>query len=92
MTLLHRFWFKFSPIKPYDPSALGYGVTAYTYDDAISILKDTVFQNRDLPEVQSVIEDVDISTLDQKHVIPNMEPPVWRGVWFPKGYLYGRAT
>jgi YD repeat-containing protein len=21
------------------------------------------------------------------NVIPNMEPPIWRGVWFPKGYV-----
>jgi len=36
--------------------------------------------------VASSIEDVDIRTLDQGHVIPNMLPPSWRGIWFPLGY------
>ena len=83
---LHRFWFKFSSIQPYNSLRLGCGVTAYNYDDAVSILRETVFDEREFPEIETFIADVDISALDQKHVIPNMEPPVWRGVWFPKGY------
>jgi hypothetical protein len=30
-----------------------------------------------------VTEDVDIQTLDQGHVLPNMGVPSERGVWFP---------
>jgi hypothetical protein len=31
-------------------------------------------------------ENLDIRTLDQGHVIPNMKDPTLRGVWFPLGY------
>jgi hypothetical protein len=91
MIPLHRYWFTFSSIAPYNALRLGCGVTAYDYEDAVSILLQTVFAGENEPKIEKVIEDVDVSTLDQKHLIPNMEPPIWRGVWFPKGYgLPGR--
>lgn len=87
---MKRFWIRFQSVPAYNPLRLGCGVTAYNYDDALTILRDTIFRGKDQLAVDSVVEDVDISTLDQKHVIPNMEPPVWRGVWFPKGYAFPR--
>jgi hypothetical protein len=79
---LRRYWFRFA-----EPGhGLGYGVTAHGYEDALSLLRDTVFGGEALPPFDEVVEDVDVRALDQRHVIPNMEPPVWRGVWFPKGY------
>lgn len=84
---LHRFWFKFKGVKLYDSLRIGCGVTAHDYNDALAIMRETVFASEQFPPIEDVIEDVDISTLDQRHVIPNMEPPVFRGVWFPKGYL-----
>jgi hypothetical protein len=27
-----------------------------------------------------------VRDLDQGHVIPNMAPPNWRGIWYPKGF------
>jgi len=83
---LHRFWFKFSPVPTHNSLRSGCGVTAYSYDDAIEILTKTVFLDQEFPGLFSFIKDIDISTLDQNHVIPNMEPPVRRGVWFPKGF------
>jgi hypothetical protein len=65
---------------------LGYGVTAYDYADALQILRWQAFDNNPLPPVASVIEDVDVSTLDAGHILPNMHPPNWRGIWFPMGY------
>ena len=89
---LHRFWFKFpSSIEPFD-LRLGCGVTSYNYDDAVSILTETVFAGQEFPEVESFVEDVDVRTLDQNHVVPNMEPPVWRGVWFPQGFVRWSGT
>ena len=85
--MLHRYWFKFSSIEPYNSLRMGCGVTARDYDDALSILQETVFIGQEVPTIESAVHDVDISSLDEKHVIPNMEPPVWRGVWFPKGYM-----
>jgi hypothetical protein len=84
---LRRFWFRFESLPPYNALGPGCGVTAYTYDDAIAILRAAVFKNEEVPPIRDVIEDVDVSSLDQGHVIPNIDPPVWRGVWFPKGYV-----
>jgi hypothetical protein len=39
-----------------------------------------------------VIEDVDVTTLDANHVLPNMMPPSVRGVWYPIGYLNAPST
>ena len=84
---LRRFWFRFHDLPKFTPIRLGCGVTARDYADAIEILGGTVFKGQTMPTIASVIEDVDIATLDPGHVIPNMEAPVFRGVWFPKGYL-----
>jgi hypothetical protein len=84
-----RFWFEFDLRldDPYPPGVLaGCGVTAYDLEDAISLLKQRVFTSGDLPGIRSIVEDVDVSTLDAGHVLPNMGAPVWRGVWFPLGY------
>ena len=83
--MLKRYWFRFESL-PYDVLNLGCGVTALDLEDAKSLLGQSVFKDRNWPQIVEVIENVDISTLDQGHVVPNMEPPVWRGVWFPKGY------
>jgi hypothetical protein len=69
---------------------LGCGVTAYSYDDALRILQRVVLAGVEMPEIEKVEKDFDISILDQTHVVPNMEPMVWRGVWFPKGYVLSR--
>jgi hypothetical protein len=87
---LRRYWFRFVDPKPHG-LGLGCGVTAFGYDDAVGILAQTVFRGQEVPETREVIEDVDVSTLDRGHVLPNMEPPSQRGVWFPKGFpLPGR--
>jgi hypothetical protein len=83
--MLKRFWFKFSSL-PLSSVNLGCGVTAYDYNDALKLLRDKIFIEREIPNIAEVIEDVDVSTLDKNHVIPNMEAPVIRGIWFPKGY------
>jgi hypothetical protein len=85
--MLTRFWFKFSPLPP-SPLNLGCGVTAHDYDDAISLLKQSVFVENEIPTIVEVITNVDVSTLDQGHVAPNMEVPIFRGVWFPQGYAF----
>ena len=64
-------------------------MTAYSRDDAQEILRRQVFGGP-IPNVTRMIEDVDASTLDQGHVLPNMEVVVVRGVWFPKGYAFLR--
>lgn len=85
---LHRYWFTFSDPPKYSPLGLGCGVTAFNYKDAVEIMTSKVFANFELPIpiIESVIEDVDVSNLDQGHVIPNMGLVLIRGVWFPLGY------
>ena len=63
---------------------LGCGVTAFDREDALRLVTELAFDNEAVPPVKSVIENVDISTLDRGHVIPNMGAPSERGVWFPK--------
>lgn len=84
---LHRYWFQFDRSNPQVPAVEGFGcgVTAWTKDDAIGLLRHHVFDGQDI-SVHTVIEDVDVSTLDANHVLPNMAPPNIRGIWYPLGY------
>ena len=74
--LLHRYWFKTSEHR-------GLGVTAYSLDDAWSLIENAARYLEWKYEVLEVIEDVDVRDLDQGHVVPNMGPPNLRGVWYP---------
>lgn len=55
-------------------------MTGFNYDDAISIIQKNVFKDKPIPRIKMVIEDVDVSTLDQGHVVPNILLPNWRGM------------
>ena len=46
---------------------------------------------RAVPAVNRVVSDVDVSTLGD-YVLANMEPPIWRGIWFPVGYADAPTT
>jgi hypothetical protein len=86
---LRRYWIEPAWPKPEGTVAgllepFGFGVTAFSLDDALGLLRREFFEpmGSPLPPVRGVIEDVDVSTLDD-HVRPNMHPPNWRGVWYP---------
>lgn len=66
--------------------ARSFGVTASSRDDALDQLRRVVFINRAMPSVVTVVEDVDIESLDMAHVRQNMGVPVGRGIWYPMGY------
>jgi len=66
--------------------AMGCGITAWNYEDAVSILKEKVFINESLPDIKKVTENIDVSKLDADHVGPNMMPPNVRGIWYPVGH------
>ena len=84
-----RFWFEFNlkfGDKNIPPGTLmGCGITAYNYEDALFLLQEKVFKNR-LAPIKNVVENIDVSTLDAGHVLPNMASPNLRGIWFPLGY------
>jgi hypothetical protein len=67
---------------------LGFGVTAFTVEDAITLVKTEGF---DIPQGLAGVqiqENVTFADLDQNHVVPNMGPMVMRGVWYPRRNLY----
>ena len=70
---LHRYWFNV-------PGLLGFGVTAFSVDDAFFLLEAEGYL---IDRSTDIIVDVDVSTLDSKHVLPNAGPSSFRGVWFP---------
>ena len=84
---LRRFWIEFAP----DPGSLAttrFGVTAIDLADALALIERwrggvTPHSMRPFGAPVNVVEDVDVSTLDAGHVLPNMLPPHWRGVWYP---------
>ena len=75
-TTLTPYWFKIR-------DGLGFGITAFSEEDAKVLLTDIATTIGKDYEVLEIIPDVDVHTLDKTHVIPNMGPPNLRGVWFP---------
>ncbi|MDR6781624.1 hypothetical protein ABIE26_001888 [Pedobacter africanus] len=84
-----RYWIKFN-FENYAPipsgTIIGCGVTALDYEDALNIINDKLFKNNSMAPIENLIENVDISTLDAGHILPNMGLPNVRGIWFPLGY------
>ena len=83
--MLHRYWFQFARVLPPDILNTGCGITAYDVDDARKMLDEYVFSVYQSRAVLSVAEDIDISSLEETHVRPNMGNPIIRGIWFPLG-------
>lgn len=61
----------------------GCGVTAYDEADARRLFETTVVPCYGPREIVEIIKDIDVTTLDQGHVIPNMGVCTNRGVWYP---------
>jgi len=83
-SLLHRYWVTFNSRSAELPP--GIGVTAFSLDDALALIQEKVWKGRQMPEPETITADVDVSTLDAGHVLPNMDEPTSRGIWFPKGF------
>lgn len=81
--MLRRFWFRFRKTDPPTMLTVGCGITAYDLSDARKILSDEVFPTYGVQSIEAIVQDIDVSTLDEKHVRPNMGNPAVRGVWFP---------
>jgi hypothetical protein len=78
---LTAFWIK----SPFPHAPLGFGVTAWSLDDALGIIA-ALDYGRYLPDdlagVQ-VREGITVAELDQPHVVANMGPIAVRGMWYP---------
>lgn len=78
---LVRFWFEFEAGR-----TRRIGVTAWTMEDAEALVTAKVFRGAPMPSPLTVIEDVDINQIAPNHVLPKVESPDVRGIWFPRGY------
>jgi hypothetical protein len=90
---LTGFWIEFEYSAEREPpagassgSSPRVGVTAIDDRDAFQLVAHRVFSDGPPPPIKEIRANVDVSTLDEGHVLPNMGPPHVRGVWFPLGY------
>jgi hypothetical protein len=86
MSRLHKFWFRFETLPKSTAINLGCGVTAYSRDDALILLRKYVFGPNGPPPIIEFIEDVDLDQIEQKHARPSIGDTSRRGIWFPQGY------
>ena len=86
---MKRFWFEFE-ISSLESLPFGIrtgcGVTAFNEQEAISLIESKIFKSKSMPRIIKIVEDIDISQLDSKHVLLNMSSPANKGIWFPTGY------
>ena len=88
MRLLTRYWIIFDVPRDshFSHLKMGCGITAFDYSDALSIARKNIFIDIEMPSIILYTENIDMNTLDQNHIIPNMLPSNCRGVWFPNGF------
>ena len=70
-----RYWFK-------TRLRLGIGVTAHTLEDARRMISERLAIDG-FGEIIEIVANVDVRSLDQGHVIPNLGPCSNRGIWYP---------
>jgi hypothetical protein len=58
-----------------------FGVTGWDADDCWSLVREA-FGPSDLPRLERVVWDVDVSSLDAEAVLPRVGNPAARGIWF----------
>ena len=75
-TMLRRFWY---PL----PRSFGIGVTAASEAEARTLAESTMEELGIPGTLGAVVADVDVSSLDAGHVLPNVGPSAVRGVWYP---------
>lgn len=88
---LRRYWFEFAIseresqlYRSYAGLRWGCGITAHNEADALLLLQQHLLRQDPLPQIASMIADVDVSQLDGGHVLPNIGVPSLRGIWFPR--------
>ena len=77
--MLKRYWFRTDP-------PLGYGVTAESRAAAERLLQEYGYPLSE-QRVVEILEDVEVTSLDPDHVLPNSGPLVVRGIWYPRHNL-----
>jgi hypothetical protein len=77
--LLHTYWITTGDAH----GPLGYGVTAWSLEDAIRIIRGFGYNLPENPKGVRVKRGVSVADLDEPHVVKNMGPIVVRGLWYP---------
>lgn len=78
---LHRYLIHFTPAND-EHLATPIGVTAFSIDDALSIIRDDWHLDRD-PTPIGVDEDVDLSSIPDGYWKAPVGPTSIRGIWYP---------
>ena len=69
--------------SPEVETPFGYGVTAFSKDDALALVRSRGLRlPADAAQIH-ITENIRVADLDASHVVPNIGPIVVRGVWFP---------
>lgn len=92
--LLHRYWILLEKTPPRVPRSgrwwidgrvswepLGFGVTAFSLDDALWLMRKQLFEPYPVPDVVRVTRDIDMEWVYSTY--REIRPPIWRGVWHP---------
>ena len=69
---------------------MGIGVSAYSRAEAETMARNAASRMGWAFDANGVVEDVDVRGLDQNHVVPNMGPVTFHGVWYPMLNLAAR--
>jgi hypothetical protein len=77
--ILIPFWI----VPPSNHGPLGFGVTAYSLADALHIIESAGYSLPDDRSTLRVTEQIQVSNLEEPHVVRNMGPIVVRGIWYP---------
>src|SRR5688572_1906944 len=77
MTLLHRYWFEFEPSLTPSFINMGCGVTAYDYDDAVSLLSHHVFNRSALASGKTFVIGGDNSATWPSPDVKDLLAPQW---------------
>lgn len=64
-----------------------YGVSAYSLDDALALLRQHGYDIDLTDPAVTVRENAVLSDYEQRHLGPNMGPMQFRGVWYPQHNL-----
>ena len=83
MAALRRFWIELEASTDTPMLQTSYGLTAFSLEDALDMLRAQVFVGANLPPIKSCQENIDVRKLDKNHVVPNMGVVVMRGIWWP---------
>jgi hypothetical protein len=86
VSLLITFWIEGN--DPHGP--IGFGVTAWSIEDAFTLIKERGFRIDDACAV--IHRGVQPHEVDFSHVKRNAGPAFFRGVWYPYSILVGKRA